>query len=177
MRPNTVQISSDLLSARKVPPPLPGYLLLVHYTSRGARKRFCECMCWGEKGATRARVGQVSLKNRVAIPVSTWRKMKRAFHAPTLFSRFLVINSSASHYDEFPRERTQHKLQISTAGLRYGRLNSVFLSNVFHINKYSQQIFRLFCAHVSEFLLLFFYCILDNFLYFYCCHALSWQNS
>jgi len=29
----------------------------------------------------------VSLKNRVAIPVSTWRKMKRAFHAPTLLSR------------------------------------------------------------------------------------------
>lgn len=58
------------------------------------------------------RRGQVSLKNRVAIPVSTWRKMKRAFHAPALFSRFLVMNSSASHYDEFPRERTQRKLRI-----------------------------------------------------------------
>lgn len=62
------------------------------------------------RGANTARAGQVSLKKRVAIPVSTWRKMKRAFHAPTLFSRFLVINSSASHYGVFPREGTQHKI-------------------------------------------------------------------
>lgn len=86
------------------------------------------CVCVGSKHDVRA--GQVSLKNRVAIPVSTWRKMKRAFHAPTLFSRFLVINSSASHYGAFPRERTQHKLQIPTAGLRYGRLQFVFIKSI-----------------------------------------------
>lgn len=113
-------------------------LLLVHYTSRSTKMRckcvcvsiyvyVCVCMCVGSKHGARA--GQVSLKNRVAIPVSTWRKMKRAFHAPTLFSRFLVINSSASHYGAFPRERTQHKLQIPTAGFRYGRLQSVFIKS------------------------------------------------
>lgn len=92
-----------------------GGLLLVHYTSRGARDALRVYVC---REQTRdAHAGQVSLKNRVAIPVSTWRKMKRAFHAPTLFSRFLVINSSASHYGAFPRERTQHKLQIPTAGV------------------------------------------------------------
>ena len=115
-----------------------GYLLLVHYTPREVQGSASTSVCVGREGErTQARTGQVSLKNRVAIPVSTWRKMKRAFHAPTLFSRFLVINSSASHYGEFPRERTQHKLQISTAGLRYGRLNFMFLSKVFHTNEHS----------------------------------------
>lgn len=103
-------------------------LLLVHYTLRGTRDALRVYVC---REQTRdAHAGQVSLKNRVAIPVSTWRKMKRAFHAPTLFSRFLVINSSASHYGAFPRERTQHKLQIPTAGFRYGRLQSVFIKSI-----------------------------------------------
>jgi len=50
----------DLLSSR-------GYL--VHYTPRVARKR-CECIRVAE-GTNTARAGQVSLKKRVAIPVST----------------------------------------------------------------------------------------------------------
>lgn len=118
----TVQISSDLL--------YPLGLLSPLHTARGAQECHVNvCVSRGREGGrggkhTVRAAGQVSLKNRVAIPVSTWRKMKRAFHAPSLFSRFLVMNSSASHYGEFPRERTQHKLRVPTVGFRHDRLKT-----------------------------------------------------
>lgn len=99
-----------------------GYL--VHYAPSEVRKnvmQMCVCVCRRGGGKRTAR-GRVSLKNRVAIPVSTWRKMAGAFHAPTLFSQFLAMNSSASHYGKFPRERTQHKLLAPT--VEHGRLKT-----------------------------------------------------
>lgn len=45
--------------------------------------------------------------------------MKRAFHGLPRFSQRLVVNSSASHYAEFPRERTLHKVPSPAAAFKY----------------------------------------------------------